>query len=331
MSDAELLLLVETRKKSGAIAALLNLFLPGAGYMYCGRWFLGVVAFFFTIALLVFSLGLAVVGVVLMLVIDGFLCAGRYNKQVIEAAMREAAGHKETRKKDPATTSPPAAHAPAAQQSSLEQETPATDGSAGQRTFAPTTPDYPFAAQVRAPRNHRSTAALVAGAVLMAGIGAGAVLLAPGLRERFQAPKISPAALNQPAALPTIAVTSESPQASVEIPAPPQGSPEGPGSPNASLGTAAGADRTGGVEVTEQKIQLLQSNTTSADNSGTRVHAQPNADAEVVAVLPPDTAIWVTDEPYMADGWTQMRLADGGAVLGWVRNDRLHDYRSESQ
>lgn len=83
MSDTALLLKVEAGKKSGWLAAILNLFLPGAGYAYCGRWFLGIIAFFFVIAMFVFSLGYAAGGIVLILVIDGFLCAGRYNKQLI--------------------------------------------------------------------------------------------------------------------------------------------------------------------------------------------------------------------------------------------------------
>ena len=87
-SDAELLLLVESRKKSGGIAALLNLLLPGAGYAYCGRWLLGIFAFFFVITLFVVSLGFAAIGLVLMLVIDGFLCANRYNKRMIEEALK---------------------------------------------------------------------------------------------------------------------------------------------------------------------------------------------------------------------------------------------------
>lgn len=91
MSEAELLLLVESRKKSGAIAALLNLFLPGAGYMYCGRWFLGIIAFFFVVALFVASFGLAAIGIVLMLIIDGFLCAGRYNKNLVTNIIKERA------------------------------------------------------------------------------------------------------------------------------------------------------------------------------------------------------------------------------------------------
>lgn len=89
MSDAELLLLVESRKKSGGVAALLNLFLPGTGYIYCGRWVLGIFAFLFVIALYISSVGFATIGLVLMLVIDGFLCAGRYNKQIIEKVLLE--------------------------------------------------------------------------------------------------------------------------------------------------------------------------------------------------------------------------------------------------
>lgn len=83
MSDATLLLKVEARKKSGWIAALLNLVIPGAGYVYCGRWFLGIIAFFFVIAMFIVSLGYAALGLVLLLIVDGFLCAGRYNKSLI--------------------------------------------------------------------------------------------------------------------------------------------------------------------------------------------------------------------------------------------------------
>jgi hypothetical protein len=89
MNDAELLLTVESRKKSGWLAAILNLFIPGAGYMYCGRWFLGIVAFFFIIALFVVSLGYAAVGLALILFVDGFLAAGRYNKQMIQQVLKE--------------------------------------------------------------------------------------------------------------------------------------------------------------------------------------------------------------------------------------------------
>lgn len=70
-----MMLLIESRKPSGAIAALPILLLPGAGYVYCGRWVLGVVAFFFTVGLFVMSFGIAAIGLILMLVIDGLLCA----------------------------------------------------------------------------------------------------------------------------------------------------------------------------------------------------------------------------------------------------------------
>ena len=97
MTDAALLLRVEAQKKSGWIAALLNLVIPGAGYFYCGRWFLGVIAFFFVIAMLAVSLGYAAIALVLMLVVDGFLCASRYNKVLVLKVLAE----------DEASNSPP--------------------------------------------------------------------------------------------------------------------------------------------------------------------------------------------------------------------------------
>jgi hypothetical protein len=89
MSDTEFLLLVDSKKKSGPVAALLNLFLPGAGYDYCGRWVLGIVAFFMVVAMFVVSLGFAAVGIILILLIDGFLCAGRYNKELVARMIEE--------------------------------------------------------------------------------------------------------------------------------------------------------------------------------------------------------------------------------------------------
>ena len=83
-SDAEFMALLESRKKSGLVAALLNLFLPGAGYIYCGRWFLGIIAFFMVVAMFIVSFGLAAVGIIFILVVDGLLCAGRYNRNLTE-------------------------------------------------------------------------------------------------------------------------------------------------------------------------------------------------------------------------------------------------------
>ena len=96
MTDTALFLKVESQKKSGWIAALLNLFLPGAGYIYCGRWFLGIFAFFFVGYMLVISINIgalaienAIIGAVMILVIDGFLCAGRYNKKLVYRILSE--------------------------------------------------------------------------------------------------------------------------------------------------------------------------------------------------------------------------------------------------
>lgn len=92
MTDGELLLTVEARKKSGWIAALLNLFIPGSGYFYCGNWLLGIAALGL-IALLFWGWGhLALIfvgGLQLMFVIDGFLCASRYNKRLIVRVLNE--------------------------------------------------------------------------------------------------------------------------------------------------------------------------------------------------------------------------------------------------
>ncbi|HSC74768.1 MAG TPA: hypothetical protein VLB90_00860 [Pseudomonadales bacterium] len=88
MSDTELLLLIESRKKSGWIAAILNLIIPGAGYMYCGRWFLGLVALALVVAMVI-TVPLASAGIVLVLFIDGFLSAGRHNKNLVTKIIKE--------------------------------------------------------------------------------------------------------------------------------------------------------------------------------------------------------------------------------------------------
>ena len=91
MSDAEVLLLVEARKKSGGVAALLNLFIPGAGYCYCNNWILGILVFVTVVVASILTLGWAYFGFVLLLIIDGFLCAKRYNKKLIERVIKERA------------------------------------------------------------------------------------------------------------------------------------------------------------------------------------------------------------------------------------------------
>ena len=72
------------QKKSGALAAGLNLVIPGAGYMYCGRVFLGIIALLFALAM-AFTVPYGAIGLWLVMIIDGFLCAERYNRKLEDA------------------------------------------------------------------------------------------------------------------------------------------------------------------------------------------------------------------------------------------------------
>lgn len=85
---ADELVPLETRKKSGVAAALLNILLPGAGYMYCGHWILGACAFVFVVTAAIISFGYAVGVLWLVLVIDGFLSAEEYNEHLLKDAVR---------------------------------------------------------------------------------------------------------------------------------------------------------------------------------------------------------------------------------------------------
>lgn len=81
--DARLILLLESKKKKGWIAAVMNLFIPGAGYMYCGRWVLGVIALFIAIGIGIATAGVGLTPLAVVLIIDGFLSADRYNKKLM--------------------------------------------------------------------------------------------------------------------------------------------------------------------------------------------------------------------------------------------------------
>lgn len=315
MSDAELLLVVEARKKSGLVAALLNLFLPGAGYIYCGRWILGIVAFIFTVALIIYSLGIAVVGVVLMLIIDGFLCAGRYNQNVIKQALHERAGG-EGAAKDPPVPHP--VSLPEHPVPSSAQERPGSRtvnvSASGAAATAASQQTRKASAGLPISKN-RSLPALIFGALLMAAIGAAAVFfLLPGLGDRLQLARPL-TVVTPPTALLLEIDASNSKEPRVEATSSQPALTE-----QGSLETvaAAGSD-------------LMESITTNIDNSATRVRAKPDTNAEVVKVLPPDTAVWIRNEAYKPNDWTEVRLAASGPVLGWVRNDRLHDFRTEKQ
>ena len=297
MSDAELLLVVEARKKSGLVAALLNLFLPGAGYIYCGRWILGIVAFIFTVALIIYSLGLAVVGVVLMLIIDGFLCAGRYNQNVIKQALHERASG-EGAEKYPPVPNPVSLHEQSVQSSAQERLTKRLDNAEVVDAAARAGTDQVF-------------------------FGATVTYLS-GTGEARTVTIVTP-----PAALRLAIEASNSQEPRVEALSSQQALTE-PGSSKATS-AATGIDRTNKVDSRDQNAELMESVTTNIDNSGTQVRAKPDTNAEVVKVLPPDTVVWIKHEAYKPNDWTEVRLAEIGPVLGWVRNDRLHDFRTEKQ
>lgn len=89
--DAKLMLLIESKKKSGWIAALLNWFLPGVGYMYCGRVVLGIFALLFTIGVAVVTYGVGLLVIIPLLIIDGFLAANRHNKKLLEELVNKTA------------------------------------------------------------------------------------------------------------------------------------------------------------------------------------------------------------------------------------------------
>lgn len=85
---------LEANKKSGWIAAILNLMLPGAGYIYCRRIILGIFVLLIGVFLLVGTFTIPGVGAfygtfALIMIVDGFLCAGRYNKKAITAALAQ--------------------------------------------------------------------------------------------------------------------------------------------------------------------------------------------------------------------------------------------------
>ncbi len=75
----------EQKRKKGWVAALLNLLLPGVGYMYCGNWLLGLVAgpFLLVMAFSMGALGLVFAPCIyIILIIDGFLAANRANNKL---------------------------------------------------------------------------------------------------------------------------------------------------------------------------------------------------------------------------------------------------------
>jgi hypothetical protein len=74
----------QVRKKSGLAAAIMNFLILGVGYMYCGSWVLGILAFLVTLVVVVATLGYGLFIMVPILIIDGFLAAGRANQRLLQ-------------------------------------------------------------------------------------------------------------------------------------------------------------------------------------------------------------------------------------------------------
>jgi TM2 domain-containing membrane protein YozV len=98
--DLQFMLLLEASKKSGALSAALNFFFPGAEYMYCGRVVLGIFVFVFTMCVAIGTFGLGMFLMTPILVIDGFLTADRFNKDLTYRALAARS------KQPPATPNP---------------------------------------------------------------------------------------------------------------------------------------------------------------------------------------------------------------------------------
>jgi hypothetical protein len=70
-------------RKSGLVAAFLNILIPGLGYMYCGRVLLGMMVFIITVVVIIGTAGIGALVMYPILILDGFLCAGRANRRII--------------------------------------------------------------------------------------------------------------------------------------------------------------------------------------------------------------------------------------------------------
>ena len=80
-------LAIKAKEKSGLIAALLNVVCPGAGYIYCKSYIIGIIAFIIGIFLL-FSLPIAYIGYLLAMFVDGLLSANRHNKKLYTKTLK---------------------------------------------------------------------------------------------------------------------------------------------------------------------------------------------------------------------------------------------------
>jgi TM2 domain-containing membrane protein YozV len=84
--------LIETQKKSPGVACLLNAIIPGTGYMYAGRVGLGIVVLVILFPLFLL-LGFVTFGILYLIfwvavMIDGYMCAERFNKALTQKAAK---------------------------------------------------------------------------------------------------------------------------------------------------------------------------------------------------------------------------------------------------
>jgi hypothetical protein len=109
LDNNEKFIAYELQKKSGGTAAILNLIWPGSGYIYCGYFVIGIIilmiyAAFFWFAASSLDSSISMEGIifiytyvftniipieystftVFILVADGFLAAGRYNRKLLQ-------------------------------------------------------------------------------------------------------------------------------------------------------------------------------------------------------------------------------------------------------
>ena len=74
--------------KNITAAILLNLVIPGAGYIYMGRIFIGIFAFLFFTPLIILTMGFAWLGSSLIMTIDMLLLKNKREKKLL-AKMRK--------------------------------------------------------------------------------------------------------------------------------------------------------------------------------------------------------------------------------------------------
>lgn len=72
----------ESSKKSPIVAMVLNFFLPGAGYAYCGKRIAGIITFCAVVILMLCTFGLLGFLIFPLLALDGVRAAGRANRQL---------------------------------------------------------------------------------------------------------------------------------------------------------------------------------------------------------------------------------------------------------